>query len=251
MVLVVLVVVLDVFEIAGCVVDVVLAPVLFVSVHPISSRARSSAAEIVSTVALGSVGSMIPTRTPVSRSSFQWLACLPSPLFLPVDIANEADVSSKTAAAPGTRLRPNVVNSAGVEGSAPAMSANRSRSSGSSRTGRGDTVSITSTLELKPSTCPISCAATVSKSIVSAVTPSRLSKSKLKVELNVMVASDGPNVASRSAKPSAFRLALVADRVPSRVNPTRIDAVNCAAVGIAAMTGWSWWTATMASRTRV
>ena len=55
MVLVVLVVVLDVFEIAGCVVDVVLAPVLFVSVHPISSRARSSGAEIVSTVALGSV----------------------------------------------------------------------------------------------------------------------------------------------------------------------------------------------------
>jgi hypothetical protein len=54
-VLVVLVVVLDVFEIAGCVVDVVLAPVLFVSVHPISSRARSSGAEIVSTVALGSV----------------------------------------------------------------------------------------------------------------------------------------------------------------------------------------------------
>src|SRR5262245_1695311 len=158
---------------------------------------------------------------------------------MPCDIAKDKTVSLVTAECWGTKLRAVVVNNAGVVGGTVESERKRYRSSGISwmlLEVPGEIKSTLSTAETKPRRWPISWAATVSKSIVLGVMPSERSKSKEKLELKVMAPSLGPNPPddggrSSPVKPSALRLALVTETLPSKPKPGGSNPANCARVG--------------------
>ena len=104
--------------------------------------------------------------------SFQCEACLPSPWATPVDMSHELDVSLVTEVWPGRSSRGVLVKAAALLGVFAMLK--RNRSSGNTLTTKGcGRVSMKSTLEMNPNEWPISCKATLSKSMP--VTPSDLS----------------------------------------------------------------------------
>ena len=150
-------------------------------------------------------------------------------------MSGEVTVSLVTPACPGTKFRARLVNVAGVVGTLSLLKRNRSSGVGWIALGP-DLVHGSPRTEIKPSRWPISCVATVSKSIVPAATPSEQIVVEREVGAEGYIAVARPETTHRRRQVQAreaerLEVGFGGSNVAVKLKPAGTVPRNCAAVG--------------------